>query len=343
MHRDSKGKAMRTVLLYPAICLVALAGAARAQVLFEEHFTGGTADLEWVSHWGIESNQVVVDFVTGNPSGDGFVGKLGNDLSGGGVGSVFMPADNLQDYTVSAQVLLIPGQAHYRGVVGRSTGVNTETVPVYYSFVAQLHNAGMGGNRFRLRSNGLSEFPTVIRDWSAADLGALYPTTEGWVKMSLRMEGDQIWCYLNDQVLPGCPYTDSSIPAGGPGVYFWSFDSFDQFLRFDDVIVEGTGTDVGPGADRPAAFELLANEPNPFNPDTQVRFRLDQAGPVTLSVYNLQGALVRTLANGPMAAGEHRLTFDGRNAQGLALASGTYLLHLAGPGGQQTRSLTLLK
>ncbi|MCA9782893.1 MAG: hypothetical protein H6678_09045 [Candidatus Delongbacteria bacterium] len=323
--------------------LVALSAPLRAQVLYEEHFAGGTADLGWVSHWGEESNMVVVDFVVGNPSGDGFVGKLGNDLSGGGVGSVYMPADALEDYTVSAQVLLVPGEAHYRGVIGRSTGVSGETPFTFYSFVAQLADPGTGGNRFRLRSNGLGPFPTTIRDWPAAELGALYPTTESWVKMSLRMEGNQIWCYLNDTLLPGCPFTDSNITAGGPGVYFWSFDSFDQFLRFDDLIVEGTGTAVAAGPGLPSGIELLPNTPNPFNPSTWTRFRLDHAGSVRLAVYNLQGALVRELSHEHFPAGEHRVLWDGRGERNQALASGTYLLSLESGGERNTRSVLLLK
>jgi hypothetical protein len=325
------------------VALLVLAVSGPAEVLYSEHFSNGTADLAWVSQWGTESNQVVVDFVTGNPSGDGFVGKLGNDLSGGGVGSVYVPDNALQDYSVSVQILLIPGQTHYRGVLGRATGINGETPFTFYSFLAQLGNAGMGGDRFRLRKHGLAPFPGVIHDWSQAEMGALYPTTEGWYEFTLRMEGNQLWCYLNDQLLPGCPFTDADLGSGGPGIYFFDQASTDQFIRFDDLVVDGTATALDPAPLRPAAFELLPAVPNPFNPETRIGFRLDQPARVALAVYNLQGAKVRELADRAWPAGEHALVFDGRNALGQPLASGTYLLALDSPGGRQSRLLTLLK
>lgn len=226
-------------------------------------------------------------------------------------------------------------------MLGRATGINGETPFTFYSFLAQLGNAGMGGDRFRLRKHGLGPFPTVIHDWSQAEMGALYPTSQGWYEFTLRMEGDQLWCYLNDQLLPGCPYTDADLPSGGPGIYFFDQSSTDQFIRFDDLVVESAATAVSPL--RPAAFELLPAVPNPFNPDTRVAFRLEQAADIRLAVYNLQGARVRELAEGRFEAGEHSLRFDGRNSLGQPLASGTYLLSLEGPDGRRARSLTLLK
>ena len=57
-----------------------------------------------------------------------------------------------------------------------------------------------------------------------------------------------------------------------------------------------------------------------------------------LSVYNLRGQLVATLAQRDFLPGEHRVTFNGS-----ALASGVYLIHLQGEGVSQTSKLLLLK
>jgi flagellar hook assembly protein FlgD len=51
--------------------------------------------------------------------------------------------------------------------------------------------------------------------------------------------------------------------------------------------------------------------------------------PVRLSVYNLQGQLVRTLVNGPIAAGSHVARWDGRNGGGRQVGNGLYFLRLS--------------
>ncbi len=329
---------MRLALLFGGMVFASLASA---EILFEETFSGGTPDLGWETQWGEESNTIEVDFQADNPSGDGFVGKLGNDLSGGGVGSLYVPAGNdLTDYTVHAQVYLNLGQTHYRGVIGRSTGVNGDDTFTHYSFLADLsENTGMGDQRFRLRVHGLDQFPIVIRDWDAEELGSLYPAEDGWYRMSMRMEGNQIWCYINDQMLPGCPFTDNNLSSGSFGVYFWDFAVVDQFLFFDDMVVEGEATSVE-DAEQPLGFELLSSYPNPFNPQTWTRFRLDSPSRIQLAVYNLQGQKVRQLAQGSWPAGLHQLPWDGRNSLGQEVASGTYLLLL--DNGRQSQSESLL-
>ncbi len=99
----------------------------------------------------------------------------------------------------------------------------------------------------------------------------------------------------------------------------------------------GVGTDVT--ADPvPSHFGLLAAYPNPFNPATQVTFRLEDAATVAVRVFDMMGREVATLANGLRTAGEHTVRFS---ADGLA--GGTYMIRLEAPDFQQTRSVVLLK
>ncbi|HOD65414.1 MAG TPA: FlgD immunoglobulin-like domain containing protein [candidate division Zixibacteria bacterium] len=92
----------------------------------------------------------------------------------------------------------------------------------------------------------------------------------------------------------------------------------------------------------PADF-ALANHPNPFNPSTQITFALPQAGPVTLRVYDVQGRLVRTLANGPFDAGVHSVEWNGTDGTGSAVASGVYLYRLSAGETVVTRKMILMK
>ena len=99
----------------------------------------------------------------------------------------------------------------------------------------------------------------------------------------------------------------------------------------------------------PSETELLANYPNPFNPETWIPYRLAKAAKVTLEIYDTNGRTVRTIDVGfkPAAAYESRATaiyWDGRNNNGERVASGTYFYHLiAGDGYASTRRLVILK
>ncbi|MGH7595614.1 MAG: T9SS type A sorting domain-containing protein, partial [bacterium] len=75
----------------------------------------------------------------------------------------------------------------------------------------------------------------------------------------------------------------------------------------------------------PQAFFLEAY-PNPFNPSTQIRFAMKEAGVATLRVYNLNGQLVRELLNEYRPVGEHSIPWDGRNDRGVTAASGVYFI-----------------
>ena len=89
--------------------------------------------------------------------------------------------------------------------------------------------------------------------------------------------------------------------------------------------------------------ELYANQPNPFNPTTTIRYELGQAGLVRMNVYDAAGHHVRTLVDRTESAGDHRVVFDGRDKRGQALASGVYLYRLDAGNVTRTRKMVLLK
>lgn len=87
----------------------------------------------------------------------------------------------------------------------------------------------------------------------------------------------------------------------------------------------------------------LAAWPNPFNPETTLHFRLGAAGPVHLAVYDVAGRRVCTLLSGDRAAGELRVSWDGRDDTGSALPSGVYLARIETPEAIGHAKLILLK
>ena len=98
----------------------------------------------------------------------------------------------------------------------------------------------------------------------------------------------------------------------------------------------------------PAETELLANYPNPFNPDTWIPYRLAEDVVVTLTIYNLNGQVVRTIDVGHQTAAvyENRskaIYWDGRNEFGEQVASGVYFYHLSAGEFSATRKMAILK
>ena len=93
---------------------------------------------------------------------------------------------------------------------------------------------------------------------------------------------------------------------------------------------------------QPWAFSLGANYPNPFNPATTIPLIVPAgAEDVDVSIYNVLGQPVRQVWNGALAAGEHRLGWDGRDEQGQPVAAGVYLYRLQ--VGEQTRIRKMVK
>ena len=92
----------------------------------------------------------------------------------------------------------------------------------------------------------------------------------------------------------------------------------------------------------PTAFALGANYPNPFNPATTIPLVVPAgAKNVDLTIYNVLGQPMRQLWTGSLPAGEHRLTWDGRDAQGQPVAAGVYVYRLQVD--EQTRSRKMVK
>jgi glucose/arabinose dehydrogenase len=114
-----------------------------------------------------------------------------------------------------------------------------------------------------------------------------------------------------------------------------------------------TATQVDDGNAPPVSNQLQQNYPNPFGstpslaagiPLTTIAYSLTQTAPVEISLYNLQGQLVRTLVRQSQNAGKHVTTWDGRNDNGQIMPSGTYLYRLKiGGNFVETRRLMRIK
>jgi hypothetical protein len=96
--------------------------------------------------------------------------------------------------------------------------------------------------------------------------------------------------------------------------------------------------------DTPAlqSFALRAF-PNPFNADTRVEFNLDAPGRLEVAVFSVTGQRVRVLSDRSYPVGTGSAAWDGRDAYGRRVASGTYLIRVTGSGFAQSTPVTLLR
>ncbi len=97
------------------------------------------------------------------------------------------------------------------------------------------------------------------------------------------------------------------------------------------------------GSALPQVFALMPNYPNPFNPQTQLRFALPAAAAVQLEIYDVLGQRVRVLLATRLAAGLHAVEWDGRNDAHGDVASGTYFVRLRSEGRSAMRKMLLLR
>ncbi len=85
--------------------------------------------------------------------------------------------------------------------------------------------------------------------------------------------------------------------------------------------------------------QLLGARPNPFAQSTDIRFALPAASAVTVRIHDVGGRLVRTLVDGPLAAGQHTARWDGRTDSGDRAGSGIYFYSFRAGDVRETRKL----
>ena len=94
----------------------------------------------------------------------------------------------------------------------------------------------------------------------------------------------------------------------------------------------------------PREFALHQNFPNPFNPDTTIKYDLAESADVTLQIYNVLGQVVRTLvASEAQNAGRYQIRWSGMDDRGVSVSSGIYFYRISAGEFQNVRKLMLLK
>ena len=97
------------------------------------------------------------------------------------------------------------------------------------------------------------------------------------------------------------------------------------------------------GEPLPRAIKLEQNYPNPFNPSTTIEFQLPDFTEVKITIVDILGRRVKTLARGEMNPGVHRLVWDGTDEAGRRVASGVYLYRMQAGDFTKSKKMLLVK
>jgi len=139
-------------------------------------------------------------------------------------------------------------------------------------------------------------------------------------------------------------YVDKELMENGTYYYWLQNVDLDGTFAFHgpvSVVFSISGDTGAPGI--PTATKLDNAYPNPFNPNTTIRYQLKDAGKVKIEIFNLKGQVLRSFEKGHDAAGHYGIVWDGRDSSGKELSSGVYLYKMSSGGYSETKKVVLQK
>jgi hypothetical protein len=145
---------------------------------------------------------------------------------------------------------------------------------------------------------------------------------------------------LNGELIAGDPkgeylFVDRDIASGSRYYYL-----------LEDVSLNGLRTQHGPisvDISSPKTFSLSQNFPNPFNPETKIRYELPENREIMVKVFDILGREVRTLVNGRVDAGFHEVTWDATDNVGRRVSSGVYYYQIVAGDFREIKKMLLIK
>lgn len=203
------------------------------------------------------------------------------------------------------------------------------------------------------------EYPDTLELKYAGDKIRLhFPTAADWHIYRLTMQGDLVKLYVdenptaiaegittkttsNNYIKVGKTTTANSIYGGLFDWIIW--DKSGAFAPGEGTPLPSTLTGLTTSVKElnsniPNNFDLSQNYPNPFNPSTIINFSLNETSNIVLRIYDVSGALVETLVDKEMSAGNYSVTWDASN-----FAAGVYFYKLMANEKLAINKMVLLK
>ncbi len=174
-----------------------------------------------------------------------------------------------------------------------------------------------------------------------AEAGAWIPIDwVGWRLVEWDFGEDSMGVWLGNGILEGQLRIYGIQLKYDPGVSAQS-----GIIYLDHLVLASNGTTSTPRHSEgiPTTAHLYQNYPNPFNPETIIEFNLPERSYVTIEILDLLGRRVRVLETRSYNRGGHIARWDGKNEEGIDVASGVYLSRLRAGGTIQTRKMVLVR
>lgn len=122
-----------------------------------------------------------------------------------------------------------------------------------------------------------------------------------------------------------------------------TFASLGHIYDFTKQLEKSAPSQEAGRKELPLSTVLLANYPNPFNPETTIKYQIPKSTHVTLKIYNLLGQEIRTLVDEVREVGSYAIRWDGKNDSGQVVASGIYLYQIQAGDFVQVKKMAFLK
>ena len=242
--------------------------------------------------------------------------EYAGNMTANGRLTITLEADGIKDYEGATLTAQIPVTANTESVAASTTAPLTEATLDGSTVTLTLSGAKFSSSIWDIRGNvTVSGIAGVTIPWNQ-------PRRKSDTELTIKLEFDGDM--TTDGTLTFTVDADTIAGYNGPALT----------------------AHVPVTADRENA--LLANFPNPFNPETWIPYQLEKPTEVTITIYAMNGTLVRTLALGHQPAGIYRSRsraayWDGKNAFGEPVASGVYFYQLTAGDFTATRKMLIRK
>ncbi len=258
--------------------------------------------------------------------------------------------------TVSA-----PGSAKVKSYSGNTTdGISDNTNWIVASSSAGTPGSGNGGDNSTWIDSSL---PVELSSWSAYSANGqvkLAWTTvseyenlgffinrrqsgvDGLVEVASFVNHTQLQGHGSTAARNNYTYIDKNVDVGK--TYYYQLSDVDYKSRVTHhseihVTVSTEEQDL-----KPAIMELYSAYPNPFNPSVKLSFSLrESVDALSLTIFNMQGHHIRTLASGAHPPGNYRYYWNGVDKRGQSKSSGTYVVSLSSGSDMYTQQIILLR
>jgi len=150
--------------------------------------------------------------------------------------------------------------------------------------------------------------------------------------------------YKNEVLLANVPaaqlnYTDNVTDG------IWNYNVKALYSGDLESSASNTVTVNTTSVDNPSLLltKLQGNYPNPFNPETNIRYSLKNDGQVSIKIYNVKGELVKTLVNTSQNKGNYQVRWDGKDNLNNSVSSGIYFYRMQSGSYSEQKKMLLLK